>query len=77
MTESGLGICITHELVLQSDNHDVVIRELDPPAHRTIAIAIPDRKAAPPLAAFIRFVVQAWTREELCGVRSLELGVWS
>ena len=64
MTESGLGICITHELVLQSDNHDVVIRELDPPAHRTIAIAIPDRKAAPPLVqAFIRFV-QAWTREE-------------
>ncbi len=63
MVESGLGICITHELVLQSDHHNVVVRELDPPARRTIAIAIPDLKAAKPLVqTFIRFV-QTWTRE--------------
>lgn len=64
MVESGLGICIAHELVLQSDNHNVAVRELEPPARRTIAIAIPDYKAAKPLVqAFIRFV-QAWTAKE-------------
>ena len=63
MVESGLGICITHELVLQSDRHDVLIKELDPPAHRTIAIAIPDLKSAPELVReFVKFV-QTWTRE--------------
>lgn len=64
MVESGLGICITHELVLRSDRHDVLIKELDPPAHRTIAIAIPDLKSAPELVQqFIRFV-QEWTKGE-------------
>lgn len=64
MAESGLGICIAHELVLQSDNHNVIVRELEPPARRTIAIAIPDYKAAKPLVqAFIRFV-QQWTAQE-------------
>ena len=63
MVESGLGICITHELVLRSDNHNVVVRELDPPAHRTIAIALPSLKTAKPLVRdFIRFV-QRWTKE--------------
>ena len=62
MAESGLGICITHELVLKSDNHNVVVRELDPPAHRTIAIALPGFKSAKPLVQdFIRFV-QHWTK---------------
>ena len=62
MVESGLGICITHELVLKSDNHNVVVRELDPPAHRTIAIALPGFKSAKPLVQdFIRFV-QRWTK---------------
>ena len=63
MVESGLGICITHELVLRSDNHDVVVRPLDPPPHLTIAIALPSLKTAKPLVReFIRFV-QSWTRE--------------
>ena len=63
MAESGLGICITHELVLRSDNHSVVVRELDPPATRTIAIALPSLKNAKPLVRdFIRFV-QRWTTE--------------
>ena len=63
MAESGLGICITHELVLRSDNHSVVVRELDPPATRTIAIALPSLKNAKPLVRdFIRFV-QRWTKE--------------
>ena len=63
MAESGLGICITHELVLRSDNHNVAVRPLDPPAHRTIAIALPSLKSAKPLVRdFIRFV-QHWTQE--------------
>lgn len=63
MVESGLGICIAHELVLQSDNHNVAVRALDPPARRTIAVAIPDYKAAKPLVQeFIRFV-QQWTAQ--------------
>lgn len=64
MVESGLGICIAHELVLRSDNHNVIVRELEPPARRTIAVAIPDFKAAKPLVQeFIRFV-QQWVFSE-------------
>lgn len=63
MVESGLGICIAHELVLRSDSHNVAVRELDPPATRMIAVAVPDLTAAKPLVqAFIRFV-QAWLSE--------------
>ena len=58
MVESGLGICIAHELVLRSDHHNVVVRPLDPPAHRTIAMAIPPESEGKPLvrtfAAFVR-----------------------
>lgn len=64
MVETGLGICITHELVLKSDNHNVVVKELDPPATRTIAVAIPNYKEARPIVQeFIRFV-QTWTKKE-------------
>ena len=64
MVENGLGICITHELVLKSDNHNVLVKELSPPATRTIAIAIPNLKEARPIVkAFIRFV-QEWTKKE-------------
>ncbi len=64
MVETGLGICITHELVLKSDNHNVVVKELDPPATRTIAIAIPNyREARPIVKQFIEFVKE-WTRRE-------------
>lgn len=64
MVETGLGICITHELVLKSDNHNVVVKELDPPATRTIAVAIPNYKEARPIVReFIEFVKE-WTRKE-------------
>lgn len=64
MVETGLGICITHELVLKSDNHNVVVKELDPPATRTIAVAIPNYKEARPIVKqFIEFVKE-WTRNE-------------
>ena len=64
MVETGLGICITHELVLKSDNHNVVVKELDPPATRTIAVAIPNYKEARPIVRqFIEFVKE-WTKHE-------------
>ena len=64
MVAAGLGICITHELVLKSDNHNVVVKELDPPATRTIAVAIPNyREARPIVKQFIEFVKE-WTRKE-------------
>ena len=64
MVETGLGICITHELVLKSDNHSVIVKELDPPATRTIAIAIPNyREARPIVREFIEFVKE-WTKKE-------------
>ena len=64
MVETGLGICITHELVLKSDNHNVVVKELDPPATRTIAVAIPNYKEARPIVRqFIEFVKE-WTKRE-------------
>lgn len=64
MVETGLGICITHELVLKSDNHNVVVKELDPPATRTIAVAIPNYKEARPIVRqFIEFVKE-WTKKE-------------
>ena len=64
MVETGLGICITHELVLKSDNHNVVVKELDPPATRTIAVAIPNYKEARPIVKqFIEFVKE-WTKRE-------------
>ena len=64
MVETGLGICITHELVLKSDNHNVVVKELDPPATRTIAVAIPNYKEARPIVRqFIEFVKE-WTKNE-------------
>ena len=63
MVESGLGICIAHELVLRSDNHNVVVRPLDPPAQRTIAMAIHPESEDKPLvrtfAAFVRTWAQA------------------
>ena len=62
MVESGLGICIAHELVLRSDHHNVVVRPLDPPAHRTIAMAIPPESEGKPLVRTFAAFVRAWAQ---------------
>ena len=62
MVESGLGICIAHELVLRSDHHNVVVRPLDPPAHRTIAMAIPPESEGKPLVRTFATFVRAWAQ---------------
>lgn len=46
MVESGLGISILPELILQRIPYRIVDRELDVPAYRNIAIALRDKKTA-------------------------------
>lgn len=38
----------------RSDHHNVVVRPLDPPAHRTIAMAIPPESEGKPARAHVR-----------------------
>lgn len=46
MVESGLGISILPQLILQRIPYRIVTRELDVPAYRDIAIALRDKKSA-------------------------------
>lgn len=46
MVESGLGISILPELILQRIPYHVVVRELDVPAYRDIGLAMKDMKSA-------------------------------
>ena len=47
MVESGLGISILPELILQRIPYRIVIKELDIPAYRKIGLAMRDKKSAP------------------------------
>ena len=46
MVESGLGVSILPELILRRVPYHIVIKELDVPAYRTIALSIRDRQTA-------------------------------
>ena len=46
MIESGLGVSILPELILKRVPYNIIIKELDVPAHRDIGIAMKDRKTA-------------------------------
>jgi len=46
MIESGLGISILPELILQRIPYQIVIKELDIPAYRKIGLAMKDKKSA-------------------------------
>ena len=46
MVESGLGISILPELILQRIPYRIVIKELDIPAYRNIGLAMNDKKSA-------------------------------
>lgn len=46
MVESGLGISILPELILQRNPYRIVMRELDIPAYRKIGLAMRDKKSA-------------------------------
>lgn len=47
MVEAGLGISILAELVLPRTNYNIVIRPIDPPISRTVAIAYKDKNSLP------------------------------
>lgn len=47
MVESGLGISILAELVLQRTNYNIVIRPTNPPIKRTLAIGYKDKNSLP------------------------------
>lgn len=47
MVEEGLGVSILAKLVLMRTNYGIVMRPIDPPVTRTIAIAYKDRKTMP------------------------------
>lgn len=46
MVESGLGISATPRLILTRMPYNIIIKELDPPAYRSICIAIKSKKSA-------------------------------
>lgn len=46
MVESGLGISATPRLILTRMPYNIAIRELDPPAYRSICVGIKSRKSA-------------------------------
>ena len=46
MVESGLGIAILPELILKRVPYKILAKELDVPAHRTIGLALRDKKTA-------------------------------
>lgn len=47
MVESGLGISILPELILKRIPYNIVVKELNVPARRTIGLAMKDRRFAP------------------------------
>ena len=62
MVAQGLGISIVPELLLQGQTAPVKALELDPPAYRTIALAVPGLDTAEPyLKRFVEFVV-SWVQ---------------
>ncbi|MFR6077619.1 MAG: LysR family transcriptional regulator substrate-binding protein, partial [Ruminococcus sp.] len=46
MVESGLGVSILPELILQRVPYRICVRELDVPAYRRIGLALRDRESA-------------------------------
>lgn len=68
MVESELGICIAHELVMKNDNHNVVIKKLQPEAYRHIGLAVPEADRAKPIVKeFTDFVIE-WSKNPDAGV---------
>ena len=48
MVESGLGVSVLPKLILRRIPYRIAARGLEPPAYRSIGLALRDRKTAPP-----------------------------
>lgn len=62
MVRQGLGVSIMPSLLLRGNNEGVEIRPIDPPASRTIALAVPSETPGPAAARFAEFTAQ-WVAE--------------
>ena len=60
MVENGLGISIVPELLMRGRDENVAMLPLDPPAYRTIALAIPEASRQSPAAKRFADFVCAW-----------------
>lgn len=62
MVRQGLGVSIMPSLLLRGNEEGVEIRPIDPPASRTIALAIPSADAGAATRRFADFALN-WVRE--------------
>lgn len=60
MVESGLGVSVLTELVLQRNPYHIVTKPLDPPQYRDVGLAVRDRKNASPATARFLAHVAEW-----------------
>lgn len=60
MVENGLGVSVMPELLLSGRNYNVAALELDPPASRTIALAIPSIENASPATKAFANHIKSW-----------------
>lgn len=65
MVEQGLGVSIVPELLIRGRGQNVELRPLEPRASRTIALALPQGAASPPVEAFAEEAV-AWLKKNEC-----------
>lgn len=63
MVEEGLGISIMPELLLKGRKDNVVLRPLDPPSSRVIALAIPEPDTLGGLAGKFADFAEVWVRK--------------
>lgn len=62
MVRQGLGVSIVPSLLLRGNTDGLEVRPIDPPASRTIALAIPAESPGPAAARFAEFTAQ-WVKE--------------
>ena len=62
MVAQGLGVSIVPQLLIRGRTDNLEIRPLEPRAHRTIALAIPEGDALPVVEAFIH-TAEDWIRQ--------------
>lgn len=62
MVQQGLGVSIVPELLIGTRRDGIEVRPLDPPAHRTIALAFSKGSPLPAVQAFAQTAVQ-WLQE--------------
>ena len=62
MVRQGLGVSIMPSLLLRGNGENIEIRPIDPPASRTIALAIAGDDPGPASRRFAEFA-EKWVRE--------------